>query len=92
MLGVARKQDNKTAGHFTGRSYGEGSIPEGAWIVVEGYVHSLGIGGRFRGRDLYARFEPLALDTVEIITPERDVQAGEAGIIAASVTVAKALA
>jgi uncharacterized phage protein gp47/JayE len=59
-------------------------------LVVEGYVHSLGIGGRFSLRDLYARFEPLALDTVEIITPERDVQAGEAGIIAASVTVAKA--
>ena len=36
MLGVARKQDNKTDGNFTGHSYGEGSIPEGAWIVVEG--------------------------------------------------------
>jgi hypothetical protein len=52
-----------------------------AALVVEGYVHSLGIGGRF---------EPLALDTVEIITPERDMQADEAGIIAAAITVAKA--
>lgn len=36
LLGVARKQDNRAAGSFTGRSYGGGSIPEGAWIVVEG--------------------------------------------------------
>jgi len=36
LLGVARKQDNKASGNFTGRAYGAGSIPEGAWIVVEG--------------------------------------------------------
>ncbi|MDR0403584.1 MAG: baseplate J/gp47 family protein [Treponema sp.] len=36
LLGTARKQDNKAAGNFSGRSYGEGSIPSGAWIVVEG--------------------------------------------------------
>ena len=35
-LGVGRKQNNKTAGNFTGRPYGNGSIPEGAWILVEG--------------------------------------------------------
>ncbi|MDR0375248.1 MAG: baseplate J/gp47 family protein [Treponema sp.] len=35
-LGVVRKGENKAAGHFTGHSYGEGSIPEGTWIVVEG--------------------------------------------------------
>jgi uncharacterized phage protein gp47/JayE len=36
LLGVARKQNNKAEGNFTGHSYGEGSVPEGAWIVVEG--------------------------------------------------------
>jgi hypothetical protein len=35
-LGVTRKGENKAAGHFTGYSYGDGSIPEGAWIEVEG--------------------------------------------------------
>jgi uncharacterized phage protein gp47/JayE len=35
-LGVVRKQDNKASGKFTGHSYGEGSIAEGVWIVVEG--------------------------------------------------------
>ena len=35
-LGVVRKQHNKASGNFIGRSYGEGSVPEGAWIVVEG--------------------------------------------------------
>jgi uncharacterized phage protein gp47/JayE len=36
LLGVVRKQNNKTSGNFTGHSYGDGSIPEGAWVVVEG--------------------------------------------------------
>jgi uncharacterized phage protein gp47/JayE len=36
LLGVARKQDNRAAGNFAGRSYGEGNIPEDAWVVLEG--------------------------------------------------------
>jgi len=36
LLGVARKQDNKASGNFTGHAFGDGNIPEGAWIVVEG--------------------------------------------------------
>jgi uncharacterized phage protein gp47/JayE len=36
LLGVARKQNNKAAGVFTGHPYGDGSIREGAWIVVSG--------------------------------------------------------
>jgi hypothetical protein len=36
LLGVVRKQDNKASGNFTGHSYGEGSVPEGAWVVAEG--------------------------------------------------------
>jgi uncharacterized phage protein gp47/JayE len=35
-LGVARKSDNKASGSFTGHAYGEGSVPAGAWIIVEG--------------------------------------------------------
>jgi uncharacterized phage protein gp47/JayE len=36
LLGVARKQANKAVGNFTGHPHGNGSIPEGAWILVEG--------------------------------------------------------
>ena len=36
LLGVARKQNNKATGNFTGHSYGEGSVPEGAWVVAGG--------------------------------------------------------
>jgi hypothetical protein len=54
-------------------------------LVVEGYVHDLGIGGRFAIKDLYALFEPLGLATVEVISPARDVQAGEASIIMATI-------
>jgi hypothetical protein len=58
-------------------------------LAVENYVHGLGIGGRFAIRELYALLEPLNLKTVEIILPERDVQAGEAGIIMADINVSK---
>jgi uncharacterized phage protein gp47/JayE len=33
---VARKSDNKAAGSFTGHSYGEGNVPAGSWIVLDG--------------------------------------------------------
>jgi uncharacterized phage protein gp47/JayE len=36
MLGVARKQEGKTIGAFRYTSYGNGSIPAGIWVVVEG--------------------------------------------------------
>lgn len=36
MLGVARKQEEKTLGSFTCTAHGSGSIPSGAWVVVEG--------------------------------------------------------
>jgi hypothetical protein len=51
-------------------------------LVTEGYVHDLGIGGRFAIKDLYALFEPLGLTTVEIISPGRDVRFGAAAVIA----------
>ena len=58
-------------------------------LAAQGYVRSLGIGGRFSIRELYALYEPLGLTTVEIISPERDVQAGGASIIAAAIQVSK---
>jgi uncharacterized phage protein gp47/JayE len=59
-------------------------------LVAQGYTHDLGIGGRFSVRELYARYEPLGLETVEIISPERDVQADGASIIMATISVSKA--
>jgi hypothetical protein len=35
-LGVARKQESKTAGELTGTAYGDGSIAAGIWAVVFG--------------------------------------------------------
>jgi uncharacterized phage protein gp47/JayE len=58
-------------------------------LIAEGYVYDLGIGGRFAVKDLYALYEPLGLATLEIIAPGRDVQAGEAAIITASISVTK---
>jgi uncharacterized phage protein gp47/JayE len=59
-------------------------------LVAQGYAHGLGIGGRFSIRDLYALYAPLGLSTLEIISPERDVQADEASVIIATITVSKA--
>jgi uncharacterized phage protein gp47/JayE len=36
MLGVVRKQEGKTEGIFTGTADGSGTVPAGAWIVIEG--------------------------------------------------------
>jgi hypothetical protein len=58
-------------------------------LVAEAYVRDLGIGGRFALKDLYALYEPLGLATIEIISPGRDVQAGEASVIIAAVNVNK---
>jgi hypothetical protein len=58
-------------------------------LVAESYVHDLGIGGRFAIRDLYALFTPLGLDTVEILTPDRDVQTAAASVIVAAITATK---
>jgi uncharacterized phage protein gp47/JayE len=58
-------------------------------LVAEAYIHDLGIGGRFAVKDLYALYEPLELTTIEIISPSRDVQAGDAAVIIATVDVNK---
>jgi hypothetical protein len=59
-------------------------------LAAETYARSVGIGGRFSIRDLYAAFNPLDLETVEVVSPERDAQAGDGGIITATVTAVKA--
>jgi hypothetical protein len=58
-------------------------------LITEGYVHDLGIGGRFALKDLYALYAPLELKTVEIISPARDVQAADDAIIAADISAVK---
>jgi uncharacterized phage protein gp47/JayE len=58
-------------------------------IIAEQYAHELGIGGRFVIRDLYTRYEPLNLATVEILSPDRDVQAAANSIIQAAISVTK---
>jgi hypothetical protein len=59
-------------------------------LVAEIYVYNLGIGGRFKINDLYDLYKPLKLSTVEIISPDRDVQPDERTIIEASITVTRA--
>jgi uncharacterized phage protein gp47/JayE len=58
-------------------------------LVVEEYIYGIEIGGRFAIRDLYATFDPLNLTTIEILSPDRDIQALDSYIITASLTVRK---
>jgi hypothetical protein len=59
-------------------------------LIAENYVYDLGIGGRFRVSDLYELYRPLNLNTVEIISPARDVQPEEDAIIEANIAAEKA--
>lgn len=58
-------------------------------LIAEQYIYRLGIGGRFAIRDLYDRYKPLALTTLEILSPDRDVQAEDLYIIVGSITVTR---
>jgi hypothetical protein len=49
-------------------------------------VHNLGIGGRFAKSKLYELYQPLKLKSIEILSPDRDVQEGTIGIIDAVIT------
>jgi len=67
-----------------------GDVSEGAVSnIVEQYVYSLGIGGRFAEKDLYKLFDPLKAKTIEIISPGRDVQPNERSVIVADIEVTK---
>ena len=58
-------------------------------LVVESYVYDLGIGGRFKINDLYRMFDALEPKTIEIVSPDRDVQPEESGIIVAYIFTTK---
>jgi uncharacterized phage protein gp47/JayE len=58
-------------------------------LIAQQYVYGLSIGGRFAIRDLYARYVTLSLNTLEILSPVRDVQADELSIITAVISIAK---
>jgi uncharacterized phage protein gp47/JayE len=60
--------------------------------IAEQYIYRLGIGGRFALRDLYALYQPLPLNTIEILSPDRDVQSEDLYIITGAITVTKAAA
>jgi hypothetical protein len=67
-----------------------GEVSEGAvMLVAETYIFDLGIGGRFKINDLYDLYKPLKLKTVEIISPDRDVQPNEDSIVVATIQVTK---
>jgi uncharacterized phage protein gp47/JayE len=61
-------------------------------LIAEDYVRSLGIGGRFAKSKLYELYQPLNLNSLEILSPDRDVQAGAIGIIDAVITVTRVAA
>jgi len=58
-------------------------------IVANSYVNNLGIGGRFKLADLYKMYQPMNLKTIEIVSPERDVQPDGDSIIEATITAVK---
>jgi uncharacterized phage protein gp47/JayE len=67
-----------------------GDASEGdVWLVVENYLYNLGIGDRFKINDLHDLYKPLKLKTIEIISPDRDVQPDERTIIEAVIQVTR---
>jgi uncharacterized phage protein gp47/JayE len=70
-----------------------GDAPEGeVRLIAEEYVRNLGIGGRFAKSKLYELYQPLNLKSIEILSPDRDVQAGAIGIIDAVITATRTAA
>ena len=57
--------------------------------AVMQYVYDLGIGGRLEIRGIYDTLEQFGLDTVEVLSPVRDVQADEDAIVVATVEAVK---
>jgi hypothetical protein len=58
-------------------------------LIAEKYVYGLDIGGRFKIADLYDRYKPLNLATVEILAPDRDVQADTLYIVVGNIMVTR---
>lgn len=67
---------------------GEASENEVEEAVMQ-YVYDLGIGGRLEIRGIYEALETFGLDSVEVLSPSRDVQAGEDAIVVATVEAVK---
>ncbi|MDR1127698.1 MAG: baseplate J/gp47 family protein [Treponema sp.] len=59
-------------------------------LVAENYVNTLGIGDRFKINELYDLYKAMKLETIEVISPDRDVQPDDQTIIVAAVSVTKA--
>jgi uncharacterized phage protein gp47/JayE len=58
-------------------------------LIAEQYVYRQTIGGRFEIRGLYDLYKPLNLTTLEILSPDRDVQAEDLYIIVGTITVTR---
>lgn len=58
-------------------------------LVAEQYVYSIDIGGRFQVSELYEWYRPLGLNTIEILSPDRDVQAETLYVVIGNITVTR---
>jgi hypothetical protein len=58
-------------------------------LLAEQYIYNLDIGGRFALAKLYDLYEALNLDTIEILTPDRDVQADTLQVAVGTIAVTK---
>jgi hypothetical protein len=58
-------------------------------LIAEQYIYRLGIGGRFEIHKLYELYQPLQLKTIEILSPDRDVQSEDLYIITGTITVTR---
>ena len=58
-------------------------------LIAEGYVYSIGIGGRFQISRLYELYLPLKCKTLEILAPDRDVQAETLYLVVGAITVTR---
>jgi uncharacterized phage protein gp47/JayE len=58
-------------------------------LIADAYIYGLSIGGRFKIADLYDRYRPLRLTTIEILSPDRDVQAETLYLVTGTITVRK---
>jgi len=58
-------------------------------LIANSYVQKLGIGGRLKISDLYKLYQSMSLKTIEIVSPDRDVQPDQDTIIEANITAFK---
>jgi hypothetical protein len=90
LLGFDVQVKPPTVQHISVQIEYSGDADQGAvMLIAETYVNSLGIGGRFTIRDLYDLCKPLQQESLEILSPDRDVQAGPMSIITAAISVTK---